>query len=183
VLTIISIQIKRILYTVPSRLIGKRVRVHIYDNRLDVYLGSTHTATLDRAFASDKNHRGRQVNYRHVISSLEKKPQAFRYSNLRDDLLPSDTYKAVWAWLDREMEPRKACKVMVGILALAHRADCESRLGNYLQNMQASHALPSLHELELQFDSKEPTIPNVEVNQPPVASYDALLGMDTQGVH
>ena len=178
-----TIQVKRVLYTVPSRLIGKRLRVHLYDNRLDIYLGSTHTATLARAFASDNNHRARQVNYRHVISSLEKKPQAFRYSRLRDDLLPNDTYKAVWAWLDREMEPRKACKVMVGILALAHRADCESRLGNYLQNKLTNHSLPSLHELEQQFESKEPAIPNVKVNQPPAASYDALLGMNTQGVH
>lgn len=178
-----TIQIKRVLYTVPSRLIGKRVRVHIYDNRLDVYLGSSHTATLDRVFTGDKNHRGRQVNYRHVISSLEKKPQAFRYSNIREDLLPSDTYKSVWAWLDREMEPRKACKVMVGILALAHRADCESRLGNHLQNMLTNHSLPSLHELEQRFESKEPAIPDVEVKQPPAASYDALLSMDTQGVH
>ena len=178
-----TIQVKRVLYTVPSRLIGKRVRVHIYDNRLDVYLGSSHTATLVRAFSRDKNHRARQVNYRHVIGSLEKKPQAFRYSNLRDDLLPNDTYKAVWAWLDQELEARKACKMMVGILALAHRADCESRLGHDLQNMLASQTLPNLHELEQQFESKEPAIPDIEVNQPPAASYDALLSMDTQGVH
>lgn len=179
-----TIRVKRVLYTVPARLIGKRVRVHIYDNRLDVYLGSTLTVTLTRAFTSKNNHRVRQVNYRHVISSLEKKPQAFRYSQLRDDLLPNDTYKAVWAWLDRTMEPRKACKMMVGILALAHRADCESQLGNYLQNsMTTRDSLPSLHELQRQFETKGPTIPVIEVNQPPSASYDALLLMGTQGVH
>jgi transposase InsO family protein len=178
-----TIQVKRVLYTVPSRLIGERLRVHIYDNRLDVYLGSTLTVTLLRAFASDKNHRARQVNYRHVISSLEKKPQAFRYSQLREDLLPDDTYKTVWAWLDREMEPRKACKMMVGILALAHRADCESRLSTYLQTMLTRDSLPSLHELQQKFEPQAPLIPVIEINQPPAASYDALLAVDPQEVH
>lgn len=178
-----TIQVKRVLYTVPSRLIGERLRVHIYDNRLDVYLGSILTVTLPRAFASDNNHRARQVNYRHVISSLERKPQAFRYSQLRDDLLPDDTYKAVWAWLDREIEPRKACKVMVGILALAHRADCESQLGTYLQGMMDRDSLPSLHELQQKFETKEPTIPVIQVNQPLAASYDALLVTAPQEVY
>jgi hypothetical protein len=73
--------------------------------------------------------------------------------------------------------------LMVGILALAHRADCESRLGNYLQSMLTNGSLPSLHELQQQFESKEPAIPDIEVNQPPAASYDALLVMGAEGVH
>lgn len=178
-----TIQVKRVLYTVPSRLVGERLRVHIHDNRLDVHLGSTLTVTLPRVFASDNNHRARQVDYRHVIASLERKPQAFRYSKLRDDLLPDETYKAVWSWLDREMEPRKACKTMVGILALAHRADCESRLATYLQAMMTRQSLPSLHELRKKFETREQTVPGIEVNQPPVASYDALLMIRSQEVH
>lgn len=178
-----TIQVKRVIYTVPSRLIGERLRVHIYDNRLAIYLGSTLTVTLPRAFSSGNNHRARQVNYRHVIASLERKPQAFRYSQLRDDLLPNDTYKAIWTWLDREMAPRKACKMIVGILALAHRADCESRLGSYLQDMMAGDSLPSLHELQQKFEKIQPVIPAIEVNHVPAASYDALLITGLQEVH
>lgn len=178
-----TINVKRVLYTVPSRLIGERLRVHIYDNRLDVYLGSTLTVALPRAFVSDNKHRARQVDYRHVILSLERKPQAFRYSQLRDDLLPDETYKAVWAWLDREMEARKACKTMVGILALAHRADCEKLLGEHLQIMMFRQSLPSLHELRRRFEPREQIVPAIYVNQPLVASYDALLFVSSQEVH
>jgi hypothetical protein len=178
-----TIRVKRVLYTVPSRLIGERLRVHIYDKRLDVYLGTTLTVTLTRAFASDNNHRGRQVDYRHVIASLERKPQAFRYSQLRDDLLPDETYKAVWVWLDSEMESRKACKTMVGILALAHRADCEKQLGEYLQLMISTQSLPSLHKLRQKFEHREQTVPVIHVKQPPVSSYDALLITSSQEVH
>jgi len=178
-----TIKVKRVLYTVPSRLIGERLRVHIYDTRLDIYLGSTHTVTLPRRFASDNNHRARQVDYRHVITSLEKKPQAFRYSQLRDDLFPDESYKAVWAWLDREMEARKACKTMVGILALAHRADCEKRLGEHLQVMMSCRTLPRLHELRQKFEHREQIIPDIHVNQPAAASYNALLFVSSQEVH
>ena len=178
-----TIQVKRVLYTVPSRLIGESLRVHIYDNRLDVYLGATHTVTLPRVFASDHNHRARQVDYRHVIASLERKPQAFRYSQLRDDLLPSEVYKAVWAWLDRKMEPRKACKTMVGILALANRADCEIQLGNHLQTMMTKQAIPSLHKLQQAFEKREQTVSCVQVEQPPAASYNVLLVGNSQEVH
>ncbi len=178
-----TIQIKRILYTVPSRLIGERLRIHIYDSRLEGYLGSTLTVTLPRVFVSDNNHRGRQVDYRHVIKSLEKKPQAFRYSQIRDDLLPDEIYKAVWSWLDKGMEARKACKTMVGILALAHRADCETQLGEYLQELMISSTLPSLLELQNRFESRERIVPEVQINQPPASDYDSLLSCCLQGVH
>ncbi len=177
-----TIQVKRILYTVPSRLIGERLRVHIYDSRLEGYLGSTLTVTLPRVFVSDNNHRGRQVDYRHVIGSLEKKPQAFRYSQIRDDLLPDETYKAVWGWLDKEMEARKACKTMVGILALAHRADCEKQLGEYLQELMAGSRLPRLLELQNKFESRDQSVPKIQVNQPPVSDYDSLLNCCLQGM-
>lgn len=178
-----TIQIKRVLYTVPSRLIGESLRVHIYDNRLAIYLGSTLTVTLPRVFVSDRTHRARRVDYRHVIKSLERKPQAFRYSQIRDDLLPDETYKAVWIWLDAEMDSRKACKVMVGILALAHRADCEKQLGNYLRNQMDKRSIPSLLTLQQRFETREQSVPLVEVTQPPAASYDVLLMEQSREVH
>ena len=81
--------VKRVSYTVPSRLIGEKLRLHIYHDRIEAYLGTTHALTLPRHFSPGKNHRGRCVDYRHVIGSLERKPQAFRYSQIRDDLLPA----------------------------------------------------------------------------------------------
>ena len=32
-------RVKSCTYSVPSRLIGEKVRVHVYDDRLEVYLG------------------------------------------------------------------------------------------------------------------------------------------------
>lgn len=178
-----TIQVKRVIYTVPSRLIAESLRIHIYDSRLEVYLGSTHTVTLQRIFAADNNHRARQVDYRHVITSLERKPQAFRYSQLRDDLLPNDTYKAVWAFLDLHQDAHKACKTMVGILGLAHRANCEERLGSHLQILLEKQKVPSLYKLQQQFDTIGSHIPSVQVNQPSATIYDSLLADYSTEIH
>src|SRR3982074_1804487 len=40
--------LRRVFYSVPSRLIGHRLSVHLYDDRLDCFLGSTHLLTLRR---------------------------------------------------------------------------------------------------------------------------------------
>ena len=73
-----TIEVRRVLYTVPSRLVGSRLRVHLYQDRLVGYLGTTRVVTLPRIHAHGQQ-RLRQVDYRHVIHGL----QAFRY--LRDD--------------------------------------------------------------------------------------------------
>jgi len=170
-----TILVKRIIYTVPSRLIGEKLRIHIYHDRIEAYLGTTHALMLDRHFSPSKNRRGRCVDYRHVIGSLERKPQAFRYSQLRDDLLPTETYRIIWEQLDRDLDPRAACKAIVGILSLANRADCEKKLGDYVLEKMAGDYIPPLHELQKRFENKEVTIPHIDVAMVAGEDYDILL--------
>lgn len=178
-----TINVKRVIYTVPSRLIGERLRVHIYNDRIEAYLGTSHALTLSRAFAPNHNQRARNIDYRHVIGSLERKPQAFRYSQLRDDLLPGENYRLIWNWLDQELEPRKACKTIVGILSLANRADCEAELGQYLLKQKAIDRIPSLHELQQRFDQKEVKIPEIKVHISSGKDYNVLLSSCSQEVY
>jgi len=170
-----TIIVKRVLYTVPSRLVGERLRLHIYHDRLEAFLGTTHALTLPRKFAPGKNRRGRCVDYRHVIGSLERKPQAFRYSQIRDDLLPSDAYRLIWERLDRELDPRAACKAIVGILSLANRADCEDKLADYILDKMAGNRIPTLHELQNRFEKKEIAIPEIDVLVVSGDDYNILL--------
>lgn len=174
-----TIRIKRGLYTVPSRLIGEKLRVHIYHDRLELYLGMTHVFSTQRVYSS-KNKRVRNVDYRHVIASLERKPQAFRYSQLRDDLLPTDAYKTIWQWLDNEMEPRSACKAIVSILALAERANCEEALGHHLLTMKEANELPVLHKLEKKFHRKRIEIPDVQIHNITGEDYNLLIPIFSQ---
>jgi len=170
-----TILVKRVLYTVPSRLIGEKLRIHIYHDRIEAYLGTAHTQTLSREFSPGKNLRGRCIKYRHVIGSLERKPQAFRYSQIRDDLLPNDDYRLLWERFDRELDPRAACKMIVGGLSLANRADCEDELGHYILNKMKTGCIPTLLQLQNRFEKKKVAIPDIDVTVISGEDYNILL--------
>jgi hypothetical protein len=111
-------------YTVPSRLIGHRLLVHIYDTRLDLFLGHEKTLSLPRIYAQG-HQRARAVDYKHVIHSLAKKPNAFKYSQLREDLIPAGDFSLLWQQLTAQHVSDKDCRYMVDLLLLAHNYHCE----------------------------------------------------------
>src|SRR5580658_7582684 len=81
--------LRRVFYSVPSRLIGHRLNVHLYDDRLDCFLGATQILTLRRGRPPQgSNKRGHVVDYRHVIHALRKKPMALLNLVYRDQLFP-----------------------------------------------------------------------------------------------
>lgn len=59
--------LRKVFYSVPSRLIGHRLRVRLYDDRLEVYLGGTLQMTLVRGRAHPNGKHGHVIDYRHVI--------------------------------------------------------------------------------------------------------------------
>lgn len=179
-----TILVQRVTYTVPSRLIGEKLRLHIYHDRIEAYLGISHVITLPRLFSPDNTRRSRCVDYRHVIGSLVRKPQAFRYSQLRDDLLPSDTYRLIWERLDQSLSPRSACKVIVGILSLANQTDRETELGNYILEEMAADRIPALHELQKKFNPKQGVVPEIDIMPVSGKDYNMLLSsQSSEEVH
>ena len=168
-----TIDVRRVLYTVPSRLVGERLRVHLYQDRLLGYLGTTRVVTLPRVHARGQQRR-RQVDYRHVIHGLAAKPQAFRYSRLRDDLLPNDRYRRLWRFIDCQLPAREACKWMVGVLRLAADHDCEAALIDDLEPRMAGGAMPTLKQLQARYLPPQP-VHDVQVEQHALADYDRLL--------
>jgi hypothetical protein len=74
-----TINVRCITYTVPSRLIGQTLTIHLRHDRLDGFLGREAVIQLVWIHVPGSNpiRRARSVNYRHVIESLRRKPQAF----------------------------------------------------------------------------------------------------------
>jgi len=138
------------------------------------YLGSTHIVNLQRVHPQGTS-RGRSVNYRHVINSLARKPQAFRYSRLRDELLPNDMYKQIWEHVDKNMESRKACKFIVGLLHIAAEKNCEEILGNEVLAMIAAGKALVINQLQTKHQCQKTPLPTIDVEQHPLASYDQLI--------
>lgn len=170
-----TISVKRGLYTVPSRLIGEQLRVHLYHDRLECYLGQSQVITLARVYGTASVERARNIDYRHIIHSLAAKPQAFRFSALRDDLLPTPSYHELWSLAQRQFAPQQACKWMVSVLRIACDHDCEWLLAEQLlEEERRTGELPTLKTLQARYigDPKTPPIP---VRQHPINDYDGLL--------
>ena len=169
-----TIVLKRVTYTVPSRLIGSRLTVRLFDARLELWCAGVHTLTLPRIHARGQQRR-RSVNYHHVIESLVKKPRAFRHSQWRDDLLPGDDYRRIWQHVDEALSADKACQYMVRLLHLAKKSDRESTLGRYVLAGIEGGNTPSLLQCENRFLTLSPTLPAMMVQQHALGDYQALL--------
>jgi transposase InsO family protein len=171
-----TISVRNILYTVPSRLIGCRLKVHLYDDRLLCYLGTTVVLTLPRLYKKAGEARARHIDYRHLIGSLIRKPQAFRHSVFREHLFPRPVFRRAWEALDAALEPRKACRIYVGLLHLAAMHACEVQLADHLQAVLDTGALPSLETAQAAVAPVATSTPTVTIPAPDPAVYDALLG-------
>ena len=129
--------LRKVFYTVPSRLIGFRMRVRIYDDRLECFVGRRPALTLCRGRSHAEGRDGHVVDYRHVIHSLRRKPMALLNLVYRDVLFPLPAYRLAWEKLLADGDPRRACKSMVSLLALAHDRGCEAELAVALTEQMA----------------------------------------------
>jgi uncharacterized protein YozE (UPF0346 family) len=167
--------LRKVFYTVPSRLIGHRLRVRLYDDHLAVLIGSTPLMTLTRGRAHKNGKHGHVVDYRHVIHALRRKPMALLNLVYRDQLFPREAYRRTFDTLLEHIEQRAACRLMVDLLALAHERACEAELAVCLADDMAAKRLPDLEQLQSRFAPDPQSIPEVHVQLGSLRDYDALL--------
>lgn len=166
--------LRRVFYTVPSRLIGHRLRVRVYDDRLDCFLGTTPVASLKRGRPVSESKGGHVVDYRHVIHTLRRKPMALTNLVYRDQLFPHPAFARAFEALRSRFDDRRACKVMVELLALVHERACESELAQAITEGLDTGQLPDLSALRTRFRPKDAPIPSIAVELTPLGAYDEL---------
>jgi hypothetical protein len=167
--------VRGILYSAPSRLIGHRLKVRLYSDRLDCYLSGALVLTLARGARSPITSRGRMIDYRHFIDALKRKPQAFKGLVFRDALFPRDAYRRTWEELAAKLSQRQACQTIVGLLELAALDGLEGVLAERLDALRAAGELPDLKRLREEFAPREAALPQLTVEIPAASVYDALL--------
>ena len=167
--------LRRVFYTVPSRLIGHRLGVRIYDDRLELFLSGTHHLTLPRGRARYPGPNGHVVNYRHVIHSLKKKPMALLNLVYRDALFPREAYRQCFERALERLTEREACRLTVTLLALAHEENCEAELAAAIDQALKAGGLPVPGDLKACFAPHPARMPGVDVARAPLAGYGALL--------
>lgn len=166
-----TFSLRGVLYSAPSRLVGHRLTVRLYLDRVEVFVGGTKTLTLPRARPGQR----RVIDYRHMLPTLKRKPAAFTRWRLRDAMFPRSEYRRAWERLASELPERQACRVIVGLLDLAMRGACEAALAQRLTQILDAGLLPELAILEAEFAPRTPVCAEVCVELPALATFDALL--------
>lgn len=167
--------LRKVFYTVPSRLIGHRLRVRLHDDRLEVFMGGTHLLTLPRGRAHSDGRHDQVVNYHHVIHALRKKPMALLNLVYRDKLFPRPAYRRAFEALSAQLPEKMACKITVDLLALAHDRGCERELAEEVARVLDAGSLPDPMALRRLFGPDPANLPSISVLPVALDSYDALV--------
>lgn len=157
-------------YSVPSRLIGVTVTVRVRAETLEVYVGTARTLTLPRLHGRFQS----QIDYRHIIWSLVRKPGAFAQYRYRDELFPSllfrQAYDAVCA-----THPLQADRHYLRILHLA-AGTSEADVAAALTLLLDSATVPTFDAVhDLVRHPAPPVVPALTRPHLDFAIYDALL--------
>jgi hypothetical protein len=166
---------RNVFYTVPSRLVGHRLRLRIHDDHIEAYLGGSFLLNLPRGRRPKGAGAVHVVDYHHVISALRAKPGALANLAYRDALWPRIAFRRAWEALTATGPVRDAARTMVGLLALAHDRGMEADLATAIDEVLDAGELPSLAAMRHRFTPKTTAAPEVSIILPPLADYDRLI--------
>jgi transposase InsO family protein len=165
------IRVQNNSYSVPTSLIGHQVSVRIYEWHLEVYYRQQRIETMARLVGQKKQ----QINYRHLIDSLLRKPGGFRNYRYREALFPGLVFRQTWEQLEQWYAPRKADLTYLRILRLAARhseSEVAAALRLLLANTTRWDDLDVEQLLQPQRVTVTPVVQQLEIN---LDQYDRLL--------
>ena len=110
-----TIRVCKRVYSVPSKLIGSRLRARIHETHIVLLDGMVVLAELPLR-AGD---RGAVIDFRHVIKWLVRKPGAFSEYRWREAMFPSLVWRAAYDHLCRHHDAHAADVCYLEILQLA----------------------------------------------------------------
>lgn len=166
---------KGVLYSVPSRLAGQRLKVRLHSTHLQAWLGGVKVFECERLYASTAERHPKRIDWRHMLPSLKRKPGAFARWVLRDAMFPRSEYARAWEYISQTLPERAACRLMVELLDLADRANVVAELAIELARLLDGAELPDIDVLRDRFAPRPAAMPQVVVMLPSAAVYDELL--------
>jgi hypothetical protein len=169
-------RVKSEQYSAPSQLIGHRLMVRQYAQHIECWLGGQCVLRRERATRRDGLRHARDIDYRHLVAALQRKPGAFARWVLRDAAFPQDVYRRTWERLAERVAEREACKTMVGLLVLAAEGH-EAQLAGELEQLIELDQLPDLLALTQLLAPPRSEVPIVNIVLPTLADYDQLLAV------
>jgi hypothetical protein len=174
-----TISIHNNVYSVHSRLIGERVKVKMFVDHLEVCYAQRVVEQIPRLRGQDRH----QINYRHIIDWLVRKPGAFANYRYQADLFPSSYFRMAYDELKR-LNPLQADKEYIKILKIA-AYESESATQDALRWLllrQEPLTAAIVEQYVLARDAEAPFI-DVKVDDVSLVDYDALLNKELAVVY
>ncbi len=165
-----TIRVKRNTYSVSSRLIGERVRVRVFEERIEVWHGDRHEFTAERLMGKGQ----RRINYRHVIASLVRKPGAFERYRYREDLFPSPVFRRSYDALHESLASWKADREYLRTLNLAAET-MESEVEGAILELLGKNEPPLADSVKARVSPEQADVPELAVPEVALDEYDCLL--------
>lgn len=164
-----TIRVKSNTYSVPSRLIGEKVRVHVFDDRLEVFWSGALQAERERV----RGKTASAIAWRDVIGWLVKKPGAFRRYRYRDALFLSDVFRRAYERLDETQSCWAADMNYLQVVLLARDTSvCE--VERALAALEAAGEPARFERVTALAGRARPGRPELDVGELELSSYDDL---------
>jgi hypothetical protein len=166
-----TVRVRHCAYSVPSRLMGERVKVRVYEDKIEVRYGGKVELCCERL-------RGRnlhRIDYRHVIWSLVRKPGAFARYVYREEMFPSLVFRHAY---DAIQTPHHGVKGDLEYLRILHlaastsEADVEAALSLLLTEGRTVMSETVKALVSTRPRAEVPVLSPPEVD---LGAYDALL--------
>ncbi|MEI6183747.1 MAG: IS21 family transposase [Polynucleobacter sp.] len=110
-----TIRLKEMAYSVPSRLIGQKLRARVSETTIEVHVGREILCTLPRRHGR----AGAVIDFRHVIADLVRKPGAFARWRHRESLFPAVIFRKAYDRFVEELGERRGERDYLHLLKLA----------------------------------------------------------------
>jgi hypothetical protein len=170
-----TIEVRRVVYSVPPRLIGQRLTVRIFHDRLQLLLGRQIACELARRHGGEERHgRAWSIDLEHLIDALRRKPRALLHCRYQRELFPDEPWWQLWQQLRNGGDRDAAARLMVEALHVG------CRLAGYepvLVWLQKAHQRQGLSLAALQQRFRLPPhrpLPAQRIPQHNLQSYDDL---------
>ena len=89
-------------YSVPSRLANKKLKAHIYPDRIDLFHGGEVMFSVARVIGQ-KGIRTAVINYAHLLDHYRHRPGSFQDFVHLDDFFPREEFQLIY---ERALEDR-----------------------------------------------------------------------------
>ena len=164
-----TISVRKNVYSVDSRLIGSKVKVRVYGDKLEVWYNSKCVLCMPRL----RGKGGHAINYRHIAHSLAKKPGAFAEYKYRSDLFPRFMFRVAYDWLGENVVKADAHYVKILLLAANEGEERVDRVIRYL----IKHGKPLTHNIVAAKVNEDIPSEGITMRKPvaDLAAYDNLL--------